>query len=181
MGLRIPKDSPLHQLQGTGVNLAALGLVQVAPQEEAPQPDTKGKKVYPVVQPSSGKLILVMDLPGLEVLSEANETGHWAKRYKRFEEQKRQVAVILTALYPTLPQTLRHLAKLPNVRLRGTFTRRGAKDFDTDNLAGSFKGVQDAVAEWVGIDDGNKIWDWNYAQETPCPIGLRIEISADRG
>jgi len=46
-----------------------------------------------------------------------------------------------------------------------TFTRYSCKVMDTDNLAGSFKHVQDAMAKCLNIDDGSPEITWKYAQE----------------
>lgn len=35
---------------------------------------------------------------------------------------------------------------------------------DTDNLAGGFKPLRDAIAEWLGIDDGCPALRWEYHQ-----------------
>lgn len=47
---------------------------------------------------------------------------------------------------------------------------------DDDNLTGSLKGVRDAVAEWLGIDDGKSSVRYACNQERG-PWGVRIEIT----
>jgi hypothetical protein len=52
-----------------------------------------------------------------------------------------------------------------------TLTRIGPKKLDKDNLARSFKAVQDQVAASLGVDDGDeKKIDWEYEQ---IPVGKR--------
>ena len=61
------------------------------------------------------------------------------------------------------------------IRLRGTVrdidptTGEILHDLDTDNLAGGFKAVRDGIADWLGINDGDKAITWNYTQERGQP------------
>ena len=59
-----------------------------------------------------------------------------------------------------------------------TLTRIAPRSLDTDNLARSFKGIRDGIADALGIDDGSKRLTWNYAQEKGPPkrYAVRIEI-----
>ena len=45
-----------------------------------------------------------------------------------------------------------------------TFIACSPRPIDTDNLAGGFKPLRDAVAQWLGIDDGNPGLRWEYHQ-----------------
>lgn len=51
---------------------------------------------------------------------------------------------------------------------------------DDDNLASGFKATRDGVADWLGVDDGDKRLTWRYAQEKGAPkfYGVRIEVEA---
>ena len=62
--------------------------------------------------------------------------------------------------------TLAGLAYPPNAPLTIVLTRIGAKALDTDNLAGGFKAVRDGVADWLGVDDGSPLLDWQYQQRS---------------
>ena len=69
--------------------------------------------------------------------------------------------------------------RLPSVA-RVRLVRLGARALDTDNLAGALKAVRDAVAAWLGVDDGPGGLVWEVDQEphrrhrnTP---GVRIEL-----
>jgi hypothetical protein len=90
----------------------------------------------------------------VRVVSEANQSEHWRTKCKRKKQQ--QGAVWEEWL------DVRHVPIcLPcTVRL----TRIGPKRMDSDNLAGSFKHVQDQVARELGIDDGSRHIKWEYAQ-----------------
>ena len=59
-----------------------------------------------------------------------------------------------------------------------TLTRISVGYLDDDNLRGSFKGVRDAVAEWLGIDDGHERIRFAYRQEGAKrgTSGIRIEV-----
>lgn len=50
-----------------------------------------------------------------------------------------------------------------------------SEGLDDDNLAGSLKNVRDAVAKWIGVDDGDERVRYTYAQERG-PWGVRIEF-----
>ena len=46
-----------------------------------------------------------------------------------------------------------------------TLTRIAPRTLDDDNLAAGFKATRDRVADWLGVDDGDKRLTWRYAQE----------------
>lgn len=100
-------------------------------------------------------------------VSEANQREHWIVKACRKAWQREGV--------------LRELGKVASRRvtlalpMTVTLTRIGAKRLDADNLAGSHKGVQDALAEFLGFDDGDERVTWVYKQERGEP-GVRIEI-----
>jgi len=91
----------------------------------------------------------------IRIVSEANSRDHWRVVARRKKEHAQATAWTLKAHRP--PQA---------ERLTVTLTRIGVKTLDTDNLAGGFKGTRDAVAAWLGIDDGSSRIDWRYAQRT---------------
>lgn len=45
-----------------------------------------------------------------------------------------------------------------------TLTRIAPRDFDSDNLAMSFKAARDGIADALGVDDGSARVTWRYAQ-----------------
>lgn len=103
---------------------------------------------------------LEFDAP-IKTISEANNRDHWTKKSKRRKSQQQEVDVmLLNALQG------RKIALPCVVRL----TRIGAKALDSDNLAGSFKAVRDAIARRLGIDDGDPRIKFEYSQEA---IGRR--------
>lgn len=104
------------------------------------------------------------------VVSEANTPGHWSARHRRFQAQKRGVdaALLIQGLKAWSP---------PSWPVRVELTRSGGKTLDSDNLAGAFKGVQDAVAAWLKCDDGDaaKV-TWHRTQEKDGPAGVTVTV-----
>jgi hypothetical protein len=61
-----------------------------------------------------------------------------------------------------------------------TITRRGGRRMDDDGLTISAKHVRDGVADWLGIDDGDKRLTWIVKQDK-APRGQHwgdIEVTA---
>ena len=44
-------------------------------------------------------------------------------------------------------------------------TRLGQQKLDSDNLAGAMKAVRDGIADYFGVDDGDKRYTWVYSQQ----------------
>ena len=57
-------------------------------------------------------------------------------------------------------------------------TRIGCKKLDSDNCAGAFKHVRDAIAREIGIDDGSELLRFEYAQEVIAKrqYAVRVEV-----
>lgn len=56
------------------------------------------------------------------------------------------------------------------------------KRLDDDNLAGGFKALRDAIAESLGIDDGDERIEWIYRQQVgPKPHGTIVMITTQKG
>lgn len=113
--------------------------------------------------------MLTVTIPGLRLVSEANAHEHWRKRSARAKHQHRVVAAFLG------PQS-RVPAPHP-VPLVVTITRVGARQMDSDNVVGSAKHVRDAVAAWLGRDDGPTCGvEWRVEQRKgPYAVEVRIE------
>jgi len=60
--------------------------------------------------------------------------------------------------------------------VRLTRVAPGTRPLDDDNLRGALKNVRDAVAKWLGIDDGDSRVTYAYKQERG-PWGVRIEVN----
>lgn len=62
--------------------------------------------------------------------------------------------------------------------LRITLTRLATHKLDSDNLAGACKSVRDGIADALGMDDGDELLTWEYAQEKAKEYGVRVKIEA---
>ena len=60
-----------------------------------------------------------------------------------------------------------------------TLTRIGPRTLDDDNLASGFKAFRDGVADWLGIDDGDKRLTWRYAQRKGKPKEYAAEVTIE--
>ncbi len=113
------------------------------------------------------KPALVVTLP-IRTVSEANMREHWGKKYARKRSQQRTVALFLGNKTPPPPP------------LEITLTRIAQKKLDSDNLAGSFKHVQDGIAAWFGIDDGDNRLHWHYRQRPCKPREYAVEVHIEQ-
>jgi hypothetical protein len=106
------------------------------------------------------------------VVSEMNRRDFWAVRRKRF---KTQADTLRAVLYEAgLQRWLRPGA------VAVTLTHVGRR-MDSDNLAGAFKGLRDALADYMLADDGDDAQaTWAYRQEAGTPgVKVRVEGRAD--
>lgn len=62
-----------------------------------------------------------------------------------------------------------------------TLTRIGPRTLDDDNLASGFKACRDGVADWLGIDDGDKRLTWRYDQRKGKPKEYAAEVQIEWG
>lgn len=90
----------------------------------------------------------------IKTVSEANQREHWAVKSRRKRNQQHDFSMLWKQhkCFVSLPAQI-------------TFTRFACNTLDTDNLAGAFKHVQDALAKELNIDDGSPSVRWIYAQE----------------
>lgn len=129
----------------------------------------------PVLRPSlvrtdSGVLVIV--IPGLKLVSEANAHEHWRVRAKRAKSQRATAAMLLRSL----------VGQPPALPLDITITRTSAGCLDSDNLQGSAKHVRDGIADWIGVDDGNPGYTWRVEQSRGARGAVAVTIRiAPRG
>lgn len=102
----------------------------------------------------------------LQTTTGLNTREHWHERSLRTRGEKRAVGLALQAHVHW-----RDRARLKAWLVRGalvvTLTRvsPSAKPADDDNAAGGLKASRDAVAEWLGVDDGDPRVVWKVAVE----------------
>ena len=105
----------------------------------------------------------------LQTKSEANMREHWATKARRVKMQRGVVTMALR----------QHAEQLEALRgaevIVATLIRVSPRRLDDDNLRGALKAVRDAVAAWVGIDDGSERYKWCYDQRKGA-LGVQIEI-----
>ena len=102
-------------------------------------------------------------LPGVRLVSEANEHTHYSERAKRASSQRMVVAAVLRS------------ARRVAVPCVVAITRIAPRDLDTDNLQGSAKHVRDEVAAWLGVDDRDPRVTWHVGQERGA-YSVRVEV-----
>ena len=107
----------------------------------------------------------------VRTVSELNRHEHWRYRQKRAKSQ-REVTEMAMIVKPWSRGVWQGLLPL-HIHL----TRLAPGKLDSDNLAGSQKHVRDAVAKFLGIDDGDESKaTWSYAQERQKTYAVRIEF-----
>jgi hypothetical protein len=112
--------------------------------------------------------MLTFEVP-TKLISEANQREHWAIKTKRKKAQQRAVELTWLA---------HKLRVAPPVII--TMTRVGVRKLDPDNLAGSFKHVQDQIAKQLGVDDGDeRKVRWIYQQRKGLPKQYLLEVKIE--
>ena len=108
----------------------------------------------------------------MKIVSVANMRLHWAAKAKLTRDQRTRTRLSLAAVAQSfgvevLPVTV-------------VLTRIAPRRLDGDNLQSGFKAVRDGVADWLGVDDGNGLVDWQYAQRSGRPGEYAVEIEVIR-
>lgn len=109
--------------------------------------------------------------PACRVVSEANRHDGWAEAMRRRKAQQKAVR----AAWLTAPWGLHKGWQFPCVV---TLTHHGPKMDKHDNLSRAFKGIVDAVAGLLGIDDGDDRVTWEYRQTTDGEPGVVVRVEA---
>ena len=119
---------------------------------------------------------LYLTLLPMRLRSENNLHEHWRIRHKRRKVQRDATYLWLSRWFvvrPVLPLTI-------------TLTRVAPLQLDSDNLPGSFKAVQDGVADWLDNapgkgQDRKPGLTWRYAQRKGKVIEYAVEIAIEQG
>lgn len=104
----------------------------------------------------------------MKIVSVANMRLHWAAKAKLVKDQRTRTRMSLAAVAKSngvevLPVTV-------------VLTRIAPRKLDGDNLQSGFKAVRDGVADWLGVDDGSNMIDWQYAQRSGKPGEYAVEV-----
>ena len=94
----------------------------------------------------------------VRLVNGANAREHWAVRADRAKKQR---AAAKLSLY----KACKIIARDPDEPVTITLTRRGGRQMDDDGLTISAKHVRDGIADWLGIDDGDKRLTWIVRQD----------------
>jgi hypothetical protein len=93
----------------------------------------------------------------LRTKPEGNGREHWRAVAKRRKAEHNAVGLMLAKYGQAL--------RMYNEPLVCTMTRVSAGTLDSDNLQSALKGVRDAVAKVLGVDDGGDAVEWRYRQD----------------
>lgn len=132
------------------------------------QRDESGKPVALYLGPRQPRVIEFY--APIRIVSEANLREHWAVKAKRKTAQQCEMIVMLRNALQQKPKV-----KFPCVV---SLTRVGSRRMDSDNLANGFKATRDAIANVLGIDDGDSRIRFEYHQEAngKREYGVRVRI-----
>lgn len=111
---------------------------------------------------------VILTAKGLRLVNASNAREHWRTRHRRVAGER---AVLGGALAPMAP---------PPGPWRVTITRDGRGTMDDDGLAASAKGVRDAVAAWLGVDDapGAPV-TWRYGQRRARGYAVTVHVEGE--
>lgn len=134
----------------------------------------------------------------LEDLGYVERNGEWVKR-----TTTRRVGAVVPGVREQSPRPLerpvqaqqggegsvgdgrtkpRNRVRKVDAGIRVTLIAVRQKRLDDDNLAGGFKALRDAIAESLGIDDGDDRIEWVYRQQVgPKPHGTIVTITTKKG
>lgn len=95
-----------------------------------------------------------------------NGNHHWRVVGKHRKTLRTTTLLALRSAFGAAP---------PFVPTSVVITRIGPRKMDSDNAAFACKGARDAIADWIGIDDGDDAVEWIVRREIGA-YGVRIEI-----
>ncbi len=104
----------------------------------------------------------------MRIVSVANMRLHWAAKARLAKNQRTRTRMSLAAVAQSsgvevLPVTV-------------VLTRIAPRKLDGDNLQSGFKAVRDGVADWLGVDDGSNMIDWQYVQRHGAAGEYAVEV-----
>jgi hypothetical protein len=136
--------------------------------------DESGMPTALYLAPRTPQMVSIGFTAPIRIVSEANSREHWAQRLKRKTAQQTETIIELRRVLRDSPKV-----RFPCVV---TLTRIGSRRMDSDNLANGFKGVRDAIAHELRIDDGDERITFEYKQDVikkrdyAIRVGIAFEI-----
>lgn len=136
----------------------------------------KGRKskvafVVPSVAIVGGTLVITA---AVETKNETNERV-WRAKHRRAGAAWTAVRKAIGPRLDMLAPFAVHLAIDKPLRVK--FIRLGGRKLDRSGIPAACKGVEDAVAWVLGIDDGSPLWRPDWDQEIGGATGVRIEVT----
>ena len=122
----------------------------------------RGELVEAHAQRNGSRVDLVAK--GLRLDATPNAREHWSAIAKK---RAREHQVVTDALRGIVP---------PAGPWRVVITRVGPRVLDDDNRTASAKGCRDAVAAWLGVDDGSEGVRWEVRGEVARGYAVRVQI-----
>lgn len=116
-------------------------------------------------------MTLTIPLPGLRLVSLANQREHWRARARRAKSQ-RYIGELTTKAALRGPGVGPVCYPLTVI-----ITRIAPRVLDDDNLAGACKSVRDGIADALGIDDRDPRVKWATAQRRGKPREYGAEVT----
>lgn len=106
---------------------------------------------------------------GLRLDATPNARSHWSTTARKREREHATITAALRGITP------------PAGPWRVCITRIGPRAMDDDNRTASAKGVRDAIAAWLGIDDGDECAAWEVRGEVSRGYAVRVQIEGEGG
>jgi hypothetical protein len=146
-------------------------LERCEPPAKRTKPIKAGKLVEPGIAIGANRLTITVAYQGV---AEGNQR-EWQARNRRSGMAWKAVREAMGSHLAALDPYTEHVETGGALRVK--FTRLGGRSLDAlVNLPASMKGVEDAIAYLLGMDDGKPYWHPSPAQEESDEIGVRIEI-----
>lgn len=122
-----------------------------------------------------GETLAEVHIPGFCPRHTLNSREHHFVRAKRVKAQRNAVGLAMLAGAPKLRNKG---AKVGRV----VITQRTVRLLDSDNCEGALKTTRDAVAKFLGVDDGDPSISWTTGQQKVkrADVGVVIRIEARR-
>lgn len=99
--------------------------------------------------------MLEVRVPQLVTQSPNTPIFHWSQRHRKIKLEREAVRLMLS-----------QVRSRPEFPLIVTLVRESPRQFDDDNLAASFKGPRDEIADWLGLpNDRDPRVTWRYDQQ----------------
>lgn len=166
---------PAEQVRGTpGEKYLPKGTPAACVEDKTTKPAKKKKVqvnyVTPVFLPTG-----VWVVP-LKVTNPLNGSRFDRSKIGRAGHERTKVAEFLGT-----PCSLRLLADFREYmddegRIEVELVKLGPGEMDSDGVQGAMKYVRDGVSLFMGLDDKDKRWQWEYGQERHEKTGIRITI-----